>query len=285
MRRSPSSWCACEDWVDWDDIWGGLLKAVGVRPHHRHRRLLQGLLHRRAARGVGSATTSSVVVASVLILVANYFIALAAAVMRRGRDRPGHRGARRHRLPRREEARSATFEVLRGLDLIVPRGRITVIIGRSGTGKSVTIKHVMGLLRPDARAGLGRGGRADEDERPRLRHVRERFGVRVPARGAVRLDERVREHRVPAASSTRMTAGDQREDQGEPAGRLVGCERGGQDAGRAVGRHAQARRPRPGARARPRVPAVRRAHHRPRSHLVGGDGPAHRRHPARAAGA
>ncbi len=41
------------------------------------------------------------------------------------------------------------FEVLRGLDLVVPRGRITCVIGRSGTGKSVTIKHIMGLLRPD----------------------------------------------------------------------------------------------------------------------------------------
>ena len=39
--------------------------------------------------------------------------------------------------------------VLKGLDLLVPRGKITFLIGRSGTGKSVTIKHVMSLLRPD----------------------------------------------------------------------------------------------------------------------------------------
>lgn len=67
--------------------------------------------------------------------------------------------------------------VLKGLDLLVPRGKITFIIGRSGTGKSVTIKHVMGLLRPDkGRIYVG------EDELTamsdaRLRRVRERFGV------------------------------------------------------------------------------------------------------------
>jgi phospholipid/cholesterol/gamma-HCH transport system ATP-binding protein len=40
--------------------------------------------------------------------------------------------------------------VLRGLDLEIPTGSITVIIGRSGGGKSVFLKHLIGLLRPDA---------------------------------------------------------------------------------------------------------------------------------------
>ena len=39
--------------------------------------------------------------------------------------------------------------VLEQVDLAVERGRNTVIIGRSGTGKSVLLKHVVGLLRPD----------------------------------------------------------------------------------------------------------------------------------------
>ena len=38
--------------------------------------------------------------------------------------------------------------ILDGLDLVIPRGLITFIIGKSGEGKSVTIKHIMGLLRP-----------------------------------------------------------------------------------------------------------------------------------------
>jgi phospholipid/cholesterol/gamma-HCH transport system ATP-binding protein len=40
-------------------------------------------------------------------------------------------------------------EVLRGVDLAVARGESLVVIGRSGTGKSVLLKHVVGLMRPD----------------------------------------------------------------------------------------------------------------------------------------
>jgi len=39
--------------------------------------------------------------------------------------------------------------VLRGVDLTVYEGETVVIIGRSGSGKSVTIKHVVGLAQPD----------------------------------------------------------------------------------------------------------------------------------------
>jgi len=68
-------------------------------------------------------------------------------------------------------------QVLRGLDLLVPRGRITFIIGRSGTGKSVTLKHIMGLLRPDrGRIYVGDQELTSMSDRE-LRHVRERFGV------------------------------------------------------------------------------------------------------------
>jgi phospholipid/cholesterol/gamma-HCH transport system ATP-binding protein len=40
-------------------------------------------------------------------------------------------------------------EVLRGLSLRVERGEVMFIIGTSGVGKSVTIKHLIGLLQPD----------------------------------------------------------------------------------------------------------------------------------------
>ncbi|MEO0430009.1 MAG: ATP-binding cassette domain-containing protein [Pseudomonadota bacterium] len=39
--------------------------------------------------------------------------------------------------------------VLKGVDLVVPKGSSTVIIGGSGTGKSVTLKCVLGLVIPD----------------------------------------------------------------------------------------------------------------------------------------
>ena len=39
--------------------------------------------------------------------------------------------------------------VLRGVDLQVKPGEVMFIVGTSGVGKSVTIKHVIGLLRAD----------------------------------------------------------------------------------------------------------------------------------------
>jgi phospholipid/cholesterol/gamma-HCH transport system ATP-binding protein len=39
--------------------------------------------------------------------------------------------------------------VLRGVDLEVRRGETMVVIGQSGSGKSVLIKHLIGLLKPD----------------------------------------------------------------------------------------------------------------------------------------
>jgi phospholipid/cholesterol/gamma-HCH transport system ATP-binding protein len=38
--------------------------------------------------------------------------------------------------------------VLNGIDLAIPKGKITVIIGFSGTGKSVLLRHILGLIKP-----------------------------------------------------------------------------------------------------------------------------------------
>ncbi len=38
--------------------------------------------------------------------------------------------------------------VLNGINLKIPKGKITAVIGFSGTGKSVMIKHIIGLLKP-----------------------------------------------------------------------------------------------------------------------------------------
>jgi phospholipid/cholesterol/gamma-HCH transport system ATP-binding protein len=46
-----------------------------------------------------------------------------------------------------------TFEdnhVLRGVNLSIGKGRTTAIIGSSGSGKSVLLKHIMGLIKPDS---------------------------------------------------------------------------------------------------------------------------------------
>ena len=40
--------------------------------------------------------------------------------------------------------------MLQGFSLEVPEGETMVIIGYSGSGKSVAIKHIVGLLEPDS---------------------------------------------------------------------------------------------------------------------------------------
>jgi phospholipid/cholesterol/gamma-HCH transport system ATP-binding protein len=66
--------------------------------------------------------------------------------------------------------------VLSGLDLRVPRGKNLVIMGMSGTGKSVTLKILAGLLQPDA--GTARIGGVDVvgASREDLSRVRKKLG-------------------------------------------------------------------------------------------------------------
>jgi phospholipid/cholesterol/gamma-HCH transport system ATP-binding protein len=67
--------------------------------------------------------------------------------------------------------------VLRGLDLEIPTGSITVIIGRSGGGKSVFLKHLIGLLQPDAGRVLVDGQEITRLSGEALDAVRRRYGV------------------------------------------------------------------------------------------------------------
>ena len=72
-----------------------------------------------------------------------------------------------------------SHSVLRGFDLSVKRGEILFIIGTSGVGKSVAIKHLVGLLRPDS--GRGRilldGERVDQLGEQALYAVRRRCAM------------------------------------------------------------------------------------------------------------
>src|SRR5215475_7813550 len=67
--------------------------------------------------------------------------------------------------------------VLRGIDLDIPTGSITVIIGRSGGGKSVFLKHLIGLLQPDAGRVLVDGQEITRLTGEPLDAVRRRYGV------------------------------------------------------------------------------------------------------------
>ena len=67
--------------------------------------------------------------------------------------------------------------VLRGLNLGIPEGKVSMIIGPSGTGKSVCIKHMVGLLYPDEGDVLVHGQSVPALPDDDLFEMRKKFGV------------------------------------------------------------------------------------------------------------
>ena len=68
-------------------------------------------------------------------------------------------------------------KVLDGLDLTIARGETVVIIGRSGEGKSVLLKHIVRLLEPDAGSIWIDGAEVTTLPRDGLFELRKRFGM------------------------------------------------------------------------------------------------------------
>lgn len=73
--------------------------------------------------------------------------------------------------------RFGTQEVLRELNLNIPRSKVTVIIGRSGGGKSVLLKHIIGLLKPDSGQILVDGVDIVSADDKTLNETRKKFGM------------------------------------------------------------------------------------------------------------
>ena len=69
------------------------------------------------------------------------------------------------------------IKVLRGVDLEIREGDITVIIGRSGEGKSVLLKHIIGLLRPDRGEVCIDGENISVLRGAELNRIRSKFGM------------------------------------------------------------------------------------------------------------
>ncbi|NQT22765.1 MAG: ABC transporter ATP-binding protein [Candidatus Omnitrophica bacterium] len=68
-------------------------------------------------------------------------------------------------------------KVLDDLNLTINDGETTVIIGRSGCGKSVLLKHIMGLMRPDSGQVLINGKNVCAMEEKDLNKIRLKFGM------------------------------------------------------------------------------------------------------------
>ncbi len=68
-------------------------------------------------------------------------------------------------------------EVLKKVNLTVSEGTTTVIVGASGQGKSVILKHMLGLVKPDSGQVLVFGKDISQLRRKELRNIRKDFGV------------------------------------------------------------------------------------------------------------
>ncbi len=73
--------------------------------------------------------------------------------------------------------RLGSKQVLNGVDLDIPQGRTVVVMGRSGTGKSVLLKHIIGLMTPDSGSIEVDGDQVVGMREHELNEVRKHFGL------------------------------------------------------------------------------------------------------------
>lgn len=73
--------------------------------------------------------------------------------------------------------RFGRHEVLAGVDLTIRTGECIVILGRSGSGKSVLLKHIIGLLRPDRGEIVADGREVNRLSYDDLAELRKQFGM------------------------------------------------------------------------------------------------------------
>ena len=164
--------------------WFGLLKSASFGFAITLIGCIVGLSTQGGAEGVGRSTTQAQVYGAAVDSHARCILGGDAAQMIAFQDLHKAFGGK---------------QVLAGLTLEVRDGETMVIIGYSGSGKSVALKHIVGLLQPDAGDVVVDGravhdARASGPERPAARHR-----VRVSVRGAVRLDDRRGQRRHGAA--------------------------------------------------------------------------------------
>ena len=167
------------------------------------------------------------------------------------RRRASPRRQRRGSAGPRVESRSATASADRTSHSKCREGAGFVILGRSGTGKSVTLRHIIGLVRPDSGRVFVEGDEISALDGPELSRVRRKMGFLFQNAALFDSISRRRERGVSdaaphrdAASATSATRAPRKACGGRSGAGIR------QDAGRALGRHAQARRAGPSAGAR-----------------------------------
>ena len=94
------------------------------------------------------------------------------------------------------------YHILRGVDLRVPAGKLTLLLGRNGAGKTTTLRTIMGLWR----ASAGKIEFAGEAITQRATPTIAQFGIAyVPENMGIFADLTVKENMLLAARSARRT--------------------------------------------------------------------------------
>ena len=70
-----------------------------------------------------------------------------------------------------------SFKIHRGVNVDIPRGKVTYIMGGSGEGKSLLLKQIMGFIVPDKGTIEINGDLLDANDKASLRRVRKHMGI------------------------------------------------------------------------------------------------------------
>ena len=95
------------------------------------------------------------------------------------------------------------YHILHGVDLVVPRGQLTMLLGRNGVGKTTTLRTIMGLWQ----ASQGRIAFGDQDITKKHTPQIAQLGIAyVPENMGIFADLTVKENMVLAARGARSAA-------------------------------------------------------------------------------
>ncbi len=128
----------------------------------------------RGTEGVGEASTRSVVAASILVILSD--VALVKIIfLLFPQNRVMSSGVPAVRFDGVSKA-FGRHRVLVDVSFEIPAGTAFCVLGRSGSGKSVTLKHMIGLMQPDAGRVFVQGTEITGLASRELAHVRRRMG-------------------------------------------------------------------------------------------------------------
>ena len=95
------------------------------------------------------------------------------------------------------------YHILHGVDLVVPRGQLTMLLGRNGAGKTTTLRTIMGLWQASQGRITFNGDDISKKHTPQIAHLGIAY---VPENMGIFADLTVKENMLLAARSARHAA-------------------------------------------------------------------------------